>query len=133
MFLPTRVIVNKRKKESLASLLGCYLFVQFDPQCDRWRPICSTFGVRKLFSTTPEHPTPIPDAVINRMLEPEQQPPPARYTVVPGQTVRIVNGPFASFQGVVSSVDRKSVHVFIDLFGRSLTNLELNYNDVEYL
>ncbi|MEJ2421682.1 MAG: transcription termination/antitermination NusG family protein [Acidobacteriota bacterium] len=51
-----------------------------------------------------------------------------------GEKVKIIDGPFASFQGVVESVnnDRQTLTVMVTIFGRS-TPVELNYLQVEKL
>jgi len=49
-----------------------------------------------------------------------------------GQTVRVTEGPFASFNGVIGTVDdkRQKIKVSVSIFGRP-TEVELSYNQVE--
>ncbi len=80
-------------------------------------------------------PTPIPDAEAERIREQMQRgaeaPRPA-IEFVPGDRVRVKEGPFATFEGVVEEVDEAKgrVKVSVSIFGRS-TPVELEYDQLE--
>jgi transcription termination/antitermination protein NusG len=71
------------------------------------------------------------DRIVGHMNKTTQAPKP-KYTFEAGEKVKIVEGPFASFQGVVDSVnaDRGTLTVMVTIFGRS-TPVELNFLQVE--
>jgi transcription termination/antitermination protein NusG len=71
------------------------------------------------------------DRIVGHMTKTTQAPKP-KYTFEAGEKVKIVEGPFASFQGVVDSVnsDRGTLTVMVTIFGRS-TPVELNFLQVE--
>jgi len=128
-----------------------YLFVAFDRERDQWRPIASTRGVKRLFGTTPELPTPLPDAAMALMLRtaslqsvvpqatlealeagkitPAQAAAaldvPSRSPqppLTPGTTIRIITGPLAGSSATVKWSDSRRVAVLFGLLGqRSLS------------
>ncbi len=69
-FLPKekRVVRHARRSETkLTALFPGYLFVAFDPQADRWRPIDSTAGVVRLVRQS-ERPTAAPNGLVEAMI-----------------------------------------------------------------
>jgi transcriptional antiterminator NusG len=60
--------------------------------------------------------------------------PKPKYTFDRGESVRIIDGPFSSFQGVVEEInlDRSTLKVMVTIFGRS-TPVELDFLQVEKL
>lgn len=121
----------------LVPMFPGYLFVRFDRGAERWRPVVSTPGIRCLLGVSPELPIPAPfgmiealasrandDGTVLRHRHPRVEPIPA------GETVRIANGPFTSFEAVclMSAGDR--VRVLVALFGREV-EAELARGDVE--
>ena len=60
--------------------------------------------------------------------------PKPKYTFERGEDVRIIDGPFSNFQGVVEEVnlDRNTLKVMVTIFGRS-TPVELDFLQVEKL
>lgn len=102
-----------------------YLFVRFDRERDRWRPICSTRGVRRLFMTGTQHPIPIPPGVVEAfMIHPDavidHRPTALRLAMIHvGERVRIIAGPFADLSGVCAQSSGQRVRLLMDtLAGR---------------
>jgi transcriptional antiterminator NusG len=82
-------------------------------------------------------PTPLSreevDQILNQVTEAAEKPKP-KYTFEKGDQVRINEGPFTSFNGVVDEVnlDRNTLKVMVTIFGRS-TPVELDFLQVEKL
>ncbi|RYZ76927.1 MAG: transcription termination/antitermination protein NusG, partial [Proteobacteria bacterium] len=80
-------------------------------------------------------PVPVPDAEVekmtNRIAEGQSKPRP-RISFQEGENVRVVEGPFANFSGVIEGVnpDKGKVKVLVSIFGRS-TPVELDFIQVE--
>lgn len=97
-----------------------YLFVLIDLARQRWRPIRSTFGVRRLVQFA-DRPAPVPDGVVERIRARETAdgaipaaPPPFR----PGQPVRVAHGAFADVDGLFDcAVDQHRVVLLLNLLG----------------
>ena len=73
------------------------------------------------------------DQIFNQVKESIEKPKP-KYTFERGENVRIIDGPFSNFQGVVEEVnlDRNTLKVMVTIFGRS-TPVELDFLQVEKL
>ena len=84
---------------------------------------------------TREKPSPITDAevnsIINRIEVGEEAPRP-KTMFEPGEVIRVCDGPFNDFNGVVEEVDyeRNSVKVSVQILGRS-TSVQLNFMQIE--
>lgn len=83
-----------------------------------------------------KQPTPMREAEINRILgkvnEMDQMNEVYEYSYQIGETVKIMDGPFVGFSGVIEEVmeDKKKLKVMVKIFGRN-TPLELNFLQVE--
>jgi transcriptional antiterminator NusG len=73
------------------------------------------------------------DQIFYQVKESIEKPKP-KYTFERGEGVRIIDGPFSNFQGVVEEVnlDRNTLKVMVTIFGRS-TPVELDFLQVEKL
>ena len=116
-----------------------YLFVRFDRHTEQWRPITSTFGVRKLISYSPERPIPVPDAIVEALqaqgragdgIIDSDAPPDANWQpIAPGTAMQVLEGPFTSFHGICTMSAANRVHLLLSLFGRE-TSLEYGLHQV---
>jgi transcriptional antiterminator NusG len=80
-------------------------------------------------------PTPLEEAEVNQILKQmEAEAPRVRVGFRKGQSVRVTNGPFIDFVGVVDDIspDKGKVKVLLSLFGRE-TPVELDFLQVEKL
>lgn len=102
---------------------------------DTWHLVKSTPKVLGFIGGTAEKPAPISDreanAILNRVEEAVEKPKP-KTLFEPGQQVRVNDGPFADFTGVVEEVnyDKSRLRVAVLIFGRS-TPVELEFSQVE--
>jgi transcriptional antiterminator NusG len=109
-----------------------YILVQMTLSDDSWYVVRNTPGVTGFVGMGNE-PTPLrPEevqAILKRM---EAEAPRIKVTFRPGQKVRIIDGPFNEFIGVVSEIDmeRAKVRVMVSFFGRE-TPVELDFLQVE--
>jgi transcriptional antiterminator NusG len=124
---------GKRVEKEKISLPG-YVFVQANLVGDvahtlRFMPNCLGFlgGM--------EHPDPVPQADINRMIGAAEESELQDEVDIPYQvdeTVKVTDGPFSGFTGVIEEVnnEKKKLKVMVKIFGRK-TPLELSFMQVE--
>jgi transcription termination/antitermination protein NusG len=109
-----------------------YLMVQMQLTDDSWYVVRNTPGVTG-FVGMGNNPTPLRSEAVQRILRRmESAAPEVRATFKRSQKVRIVEGPFADFIGVVDDIDeeRTKVRVLVSFFGRE-TPVELDFLQVE--
>ncbi len=113
-----------------------YLFIEMDmDNDDAWYIITETAGVSGFVSADPRKPQPLPDEEMDRILkviDDGKEKPKPKVEFEAGEQVRIKEGPFGSYEGVVEEVypDRGQLKVNVFIFGRS-TPVELGYHQVE--
>jgi len=126
--------VHKRK------LYPGYVFMEMDTdekgqvREKAWFLIKETTGVGD-FIGTEDAPTPMHDTDVAKMLNEAKQPeemPTIKVEFEKGDQIKIQQGPFENFEGVVDSIDheRGMVRVIVTIFGRS-TPLNIEYWQVE--
>ncbi len=109
-----------------------YLMVQMHLTDDSWYVVRNTPGVTG-FVGMGNKPTPLRSEAVQRILRRmESTAPEVRATFKHGQKVRIIEGPFADFIGVVDAIDeeRTKVRVLVSFFGRE-TPVEIDFLQVE--
>jgi transcriptional antiterminator NusG len=109
-----------------------YILVQMLLNDDSWYVVRNTPGVTGFVGMGNE-PTPLrPEEVQGIMRRMEAEAPKIKVTFRPGQKVRIIDGPFNEFIGVVDEIDmeRAKVRVLVSFFGRE-TPVELDFLQVE--
>jgi transcriptional antiterminator NusG len=101
---------------------------------EAWFVVRNTPGVTS-FVGSGNKPIPLQDHEVNAILKvQEAEAPRVKPTFTRGQNVRIIDGPFAEFIGVVEEVsaERNKVKVLVSFFGRE-TPVELDFLQVEKL
>ena len=106
-----------------------YVFVKMVYSDNTWHAIKSIRGVAGFVGASMEDPIPLTEDEVYEMGV-EKREIVVSYNV--GDTVRILDGPFSSFTGVVEEieVDKNSVSVVVTMFGRE-TSVEFELDQVE--
>ena len=127
-----------QKKTNVKKIFPGYILVQMEMDDDSWFVVRNTPGVTGFVSAEDEsdnRPKPVPleqeevDQILNQIRSDE---PRIKVGFASGQTVRVTEGPFIDFMGVVDEVypDRLKVKVLVSFFGRE-TPVELDFLQVE--
>ena len=110
-------------------LYPCYVFVKMVYSDDTWHVIRNIRGVTGFVGPAGSDPVPLTDEEVYQMGV-EKREIVVNYAV--GDTVRILDGPFSSFTGVVENIDieNNTVSVVVSMFGRE-TPVEFELDQVE--
>jgi transcriptional antiterminator NusG len=134
--VPTEEVIevkNGEKKISERSLYSGYVFAHIDLDTALWHRIQSLPKVSR-FIGEQKTPTPLSEADIAVILEKMEQkaPPRPKIDFEHGEMVRITEGPFANFTGVVEEydLDHGKLKLNVSIFGRN-TPVEILYSQVE--
>ncbi len=113
-----------------------YLLVRMYLDDDSWYAVRNTPGVTG-FVGSGVKPTPLSRREVERFLgvqevEVKKKTPRFKPAWEIGETVRVVTGPFADFNGVIEAmdVDQQKVTVLVNIFGRD-TPVELGFGDIQ--
>lgn len=102
---------------ALEPLLGPYFLVRFDVRKPGWRRICSSRGVARLFGSTPEAPSPLRDADVERLREVRVdtlgEPPRIGSGVEAGCVLRVLEGPLRGRVGLCLDVVSATVRCLV--------------------
>ena len=138
VLVPTEEVVELRRGKKVASarrFFPGYVLVQMEMNEATWHLIKDTPRVMGFIGGTADKPAPITekeaDAILRRVADSGDKPKP-KTLFEPGETVRVIDGPFADFNGVVEEVnyEKSRIQVAVLIFGRS-TPVELEFSQVE--
>jgi transcriptional antiterminator NusG len=136
ILVPTEQVVELRKGEKKTSsrkFYPGYILVQMVLNDDTWHTVRDTAKVTG-FVGGEFKPTPVSDEEAERIIHQMEEgvsKPKAKYSFEEGDEVRVVDGPFTNFQGVVDEMkpDKEKLRVLITVFGRP-TPVELDFIQV---
>lgn len=136
--VPSEEVVEMRggqKRKSTRKFLPGYVLVNMVMDEETWHMIRAIPRVLGFIGGTSQTPTPITEkearAVLQRVEEGVSKPKP-KILFEPGEVVRVKEGPFVDFNGVVEEVnyEKSKLRVAVLIFGRS-TPVELEFSQVE--
>ena len=126
-------MVKGTRKTSERKFFPGYILINMELNDATWHTVQDTTRVTGFVGDS-RNPQPLPERdalkIIGRIEEGASKPKP-KVVFEEGDPVRVVEGPFANFQGVVDEVfpDKGRVKVMVSIFGRS-TPVELEYIQV---
>jgi transcriptional antiterminator NusG len=138
ILVPTEEVVEMKggqKRRSDRKFFPGYVLVEMEMTDETWHLVKDVPKVMGFIGGTADRPAPISqkeaDAILNRVQEGVDKPRP-KVLFEPGEMVRVVDGPFNDFNGVVEEVDydKSRLKVAVLIFGRS-TPVELEFHQVE--
>jgi transcriptional antiterminator NusG len=138
ILVPTEEVVEMRegqKRRSERKFFPGYVLVQMDMDDDTWHMVKDVPKVLGFIGGTSDRPAPITDAEANAILQRVQEgaeKPRPKVLFEPGEVVRVIDGPFNDFNGVVEEVnyEKSKLRVAVMIFGRS-TPVDLDFGQVE--
>ena len=138
VLIPTEEVVEMRegqKRRSERKFFPGYVLVQMDLDDETWHLVKDVPKVLGFIGGTSDRPAPITDreadSILQRVQEGVDKPRP-KVLFQPGEVVRVTDGPFNDFNGVVEEVnyEKSKLRVAVLIFGRS-TPVELEFGQVE--
>ena len=138
ILVPTEEVIEMRdgqKRRSERKFFPGYVLVQMEMSDSTWHLVKEVPKVLGFIGGSSDKPAPISeseaDAILNRVQEGVDKPRP-KVLFEPGEVVRVTDGPFNDFNGVVEQVnyDKSKVRVAVQILGRS-TPVDLDFGQVE--
>ena len=139
VIVPTEQIVELvkgKRKESSRKFYPGYILVNMELNDETWHIVNSTAKVTGFLGGR-ERPTPLTEEeaaqILNRMEAGKLKPKP-KFFFETGDEIRVIDGPFANFNGTVDEVnpEKGKIRVLVSIFGRS-TPVELDFVQVAKL
>jgi transcriptional antiterminator NusG len=138
IIVPTEEVVEMRegqKRKTDRKFFPGYVLVQMEMDEETWHLVKEVPKVLGFIGGTSDRPAPISDkeaeAILNRVEAGADKPRP-KVLFEAGEVVRVIDGPFNEFNGVVERVnyDKSKLQVAVQILGRS-TPVELDFTQVE--
>jgi transcriptional antiterminator NusG len=138
ILIPTEEVVEMRmgqQRKSDRKFFPGYVLVQMELTDETWHLVKEIPKVLGFIGGTSDRPAPISEkeamAILNRVEEGVNKPRP-KVLFESGEVVRVIDGPFKDFNGVVEEVnyEKNKLRISVLIFGRS-TSVELAFGQVE--
>jgi transcriptional antiterminator NusG len=138
ILVPTEEVVEMRdgqKRNTMRKFFPGYVLVQMEMDDETWHLVKDVPRVMGFIGGTSDRPAPITEkeaqAILDRVQEGSERPRP-KVLFEAGEMIRITDGPFNDFNGVVEEVDyeKNRLRVAVLIFGRS-TPVDLEFGQVE--
>ena len=138
ILVPTEEVVEMRagqKRKSARKFFPGYVLVQMAMDEEAWHLVKSVPRVLGFIGGTSDRPAPITqkeaDRILQRLEDSTDKPTPKTLFEI-GEIIRVIDGPFADFNGVVEELDyeKNRIKVSVLIFGRS-TPVDLEFIQVE--
>lgn len=139
ILVPTEEVVEMKqgqKRKSERKFFPGYVLIQMEMNEETWQLVRHVPRVSGFIGGRGDKPAPISDkeaeAILNSVQGKEEGKPKPRTVYQVGEVVRVLEGPFADFTGVVEEInyEKSRLQVAVSIFGRS-TPVELEFSQVE--
>ena len=135
--IPTEEVVEVRKgkkKVSSRKFFPGYILINVEMNQDIWYMIKNTPKVTGFLGGGSE-PVPLSEGEVKTIMDQikgESARPKPKFSFEKGENIRVIDGPFLNFNGVVEDVnhDKGKVRVMVSIFGRA-TPVELEFPQIE--
>lgn len=129
-------LVKGKRKTSSRKFYPGYILVNMELDDETWHIVNNTAKVTGFLGGR-DKPTPISEEEVNQILnrmEVGKTKPQPKYLFEAGDDIRVIDGPFTNFNGVVEEVnpEKGKIRVLVSIFGRS-TPVELDFVQVSKL
>lgn len=138
ILVPSEEVVEMRagqKRRSERKFFPGYVLVEMELNDETWHLVKETPRVMGFIGGKADRPAPLTDreaqAILDRIRAGSEKATP-KTVFEPGEVVRVVDGPFNDFNGIVEEVnyEKNRLNVAVTIFGRS-TPVELDFSQVE--
>ena len=138
ILIPTEEVVEMKdgaKRSTERKFFPGYVLVQMEMDDETWHLVKEVPKVLGFIGGSSDRPAPITEIEANRILQRVMNgvdKPQPKVLFEPGELVRVTDGPFNDFSGVVEKVnyDKNRLEVAVQILGRS-TPVELDFGQVE--